>query len=76
MAEDETIELAMLYPYAHKGQDMIAIVSPFRQDAAKPELVGRRVRIEDRQYKVLSIGRVTQGPIYKGEIVGIVVEPT
>jgi hypothetical protein len=48
----------------------------FRQGAAKPELVGRRVRIEDRQYKVLSIGRVTQGPIHKGEIVGIVVEPT
>ncbi len=74
MAEDEIIEVATLYPYAYKGQEMFAIVSPFRQDAVKPELIGRRVRIEGGEYKVLSIGRVTQGPIHKGEIVGVAVE--
>jgi hypothetical protein len=41
----------------------------------KLELIGRRVRIEQAEYIVKSIGRVTQGPIHKGEIVGIVVEP-
>jgi hypothetical protein len=75
MPEDDVIELVSLYPYAYKGQDMFAITSPFRMEAQKPELIGRRVRIEGAEYKVLSIGRVTQGPIHKGEIVGIVVEP-
>jgi hypothetical protein len=54
---------------------MFAITSPFRMSAENPELIGRRVRIEGREYKVLSIGRVTQGPIHEGEIVGIVTEP-
>jgi hypothetical protein len=72
---DDVIELATLYPYTYKGQDMFAITSPFRMEAARPELIGRRVRIDGGEYKVLSIGRVTQGPIHKGEIVGIVVEP-
>jgi hypothetical protein len=75
MPDNDVIELTALYPYAYKGQEMFAIVSPFRQEAATPELIGRRVRIERAEYIVKSIGRVTQGPIHKGEIVGIVVEP-
>jgi hypothetical protein len=75
MRDDDVIELAVLYSYAYQGRDMFAIVSPFRQDAVKPELIGRHVRIEGDEYRVVSIGRVTQGPIHKGEIVGIVVEP-
>ena len=72
---DDVIELVALYPYAYKGQDMFAITSPFRMEPDKLELIGRRVRIERSEYKVRSISRVTQGPIHKGEIVGIVVEP-
>jgi hypothetical protein len=72
---DDVIELAALYPYACKGQDMFAITSPFRMEPDRLELIGRRVRIERSEYIVKSIGRVTQGPIHKGEIVGIVVEP-
>jgi GTP-dependent phosphoenolpyruvate carboxykinase len=75
MPDGDVIELATLYPYAYKGRDMFAIVSPFRMEPDKLELIGRRVRIQDAAYTVLSIGRVTQGPIHKGEIVGIVVEP-
>ena len=75
MPNEDVIELATLYPYAYKGQGMFAITSPFRMEAATPELIGRRVRIDGSDYRVLSIGRVTQGPIHKGEIVGIVVEP-
>jgi hypothetical protein len=72
---DDVIELAALYPYAYKGQDMFAITSPFRMEPDRLELIGRRVRIDGSEYIVKSIGRVTQGPIHKGEIVGIVVEP-
>lgn len=72
---DEAIELVALYPYGYKGQDMFAITSPFRMEPEKLELIGRRVRIDQTEYVVKSIGRVTQGPIHKGEIVGIVVEP-
>jgi hypothetical protein len=75
MPDDGLIELATLYPYACKGWEMFAIVSPFRMEPDKLELIGRRVRIQDAAYKVLSIGRVTQGPIHKGEIVGVAVEP-
>ena len=75
MTEAETIELHALYSYAYKGQDMFAITSPFRMEPGKLELIGRRVRIGEAEYVVRSIGRVTQGPIHKGEIVGIVAEP-
>ena len=75
MFEDDVIDLISLYPYAYNGQDMFAITSPFRMEPDKLELIGRRVRIDGGEYKVLSIGRVTQGPIHKGEIVGIVVAP-
>jgi hypothetical protein len=75
MPDDDAIELTPLYAYAYKGQDMFAITSPFRMAAPKPELIGERVRIEGVTYVVRSIGRVTHGPIHKGEIVGIVVEP-
>ena len=75
MAEQDVIGLHALYPYAYKGQDMFAITSPYRMEPEKLELIGRRVRIGAAQYIVKSIGRVTQGPIHKGEIVGIVVEP-
>ena len=72
---EEAIELTALYPYAYKGQEMFAITSPFRMEPDKLELIGRRVRIGRAEYVVKSIGRITQGPIHKGEIVGIVVEP-
>jgi hypothetical protein len=72
---DDVIELVALYPYGYKGQDMFAIPSPFRMEPDKLELIGRRVRIGPAEYIVKSIGRVTQGPIHKGEIVGIVVVP-
>ena len=72
---EEPIDLVALYPYAYKGQDMFAITSPFRMEPDKLELIGRRVRIGEAAYVVKSIGRITQGPIHKGEIVGIVVEP-
>jgi hypothetical protein len=72
---DDVIELVALYPYAYQGQDMFAITSPFRMEPDKLELIGRRVRIDRAEYIVKSIGRVTQGPIHKGEIVGIVVAP-
>jgi hypothetical protein len=72
---EDAIELHALYPYAYKGQDMFAITSPFRMEPDRLELIGARIRIGGSDYKVLSIGRVTQGPIHKGEIVGIVVEP-
>jgi hypothetical protein len=72
---DDVIELVALYPYAYQGQDMFAITSPFRMEPEKLELIGRRVRIDRAEYIVKSIGRVTQGPIHKGEIVGIVVAP-
>jgi hypothetical protein len=72
---DDVIDLVALYPYAYKGEDMFAITSPFRMEPDKLELIGRRVRIGRSEYKVKSIGRVTQGPIHKGEIVGIVVDP-
>jgi hypothetical protein len=72
---DEVIDLVALYPYAYKHQDMFAITSPFRMEPDNLELIGRRVRIDGSEYRVKSIGRVTQGPIHKGEIVGIVVEP-
>jgi hypothetical protein len=75
MADEDAIDLVALYLYAYKGQDMFAITSPFRMEASTPELIGRRVRIARADYIVKSIGRVTQGPIHKGEIVGIVVEP-
>jgi hypothetical protein len=75
MPDDHALELTPLYSYAYKGQDMFAITSPFRMEAARPELIGERVRIEGSTYLVRSIGRVTQGPIHEGEIVGIVVEP-
>ncbi|GAC1332475.1 MAG: hypothetical protein NVSMB26_12170 [Beijerinckiaceae bacterium] len=74
MTDDTVIDLSMLYPYAYKGQDMMAITSPFRMSAEKPELIGRRVRIDGAEFKVAAIGRITQGPIHKGEIIGIVVE--
>jgi hypothetical protein len=54
---------------------MFAITSPFRMEPDKLELIGRRVRISQAEYVVKSIGRITQGPIHKGEIVGIVAEP-
>ena len=72
---EEPIDLVALYPYAYKGQDMFAITSPFRMEPDKLELIGRHVRISEAEYVVKSIGRITQGPIHKGEIVGIVVEP-
>jgi hypothetical protein len=72
---DDVIELATLYPYAYKGRDMFAITSPFRMEPDKLELIGRRVRIDGEEYIVKSIGRVTQGPIHKGEIIGVAVEP-
>jgi GTP-dependent phosphoenolpyruvate carboxykinase len=72
---EDVIELTALYPYAYKGQDMFAITSPFRMEPEKLELIGQRVRIDRAEYIVKSIGRVTQGAIHKGEIVGIVVEP-
>ena len=75
MIEAETIELHALYPYAYKGRDMFAVVSPFRMEPEKLELIGSRVRIGEAEYIVKSIGRVTHGPIHKGEIVGIVVAP-
>jgi hypothetical protein len=54
---------------------MFAIVSPFRMEPDKLELLGARVRISQAEYIVKSIGRFTQGPIHKSEIVGVVVEP-
>jgi hypothetical protein len=74
MSEDAVIDLSKLYLYGYKGQDMIAVTSPFRMSADKPELIGRRVRIDGAEFRVTAIGRITQGPIHKGEIIGIVVE--
>ena len=65
------IQFEAFYSYGYDGKEMMAVRAPFPMAAKADEIIGRRVRIGDRHYRVLSVRRQIYGPIPAGEPIGI-----
>ena len=59
------------YAYGRQGRTMYAIRAPFAAPASGEGLIGRRVRIEGKLGRGVSILRQIDGPIAAGDPIGV-----